>query len=339
MPFSNKDKIETLKTFLVERKNVVITSHKSPDGDSIGSSLGLYHFLKSKGIKATICHPDPAPTFLNWLKDFDLIFDCVTNKSETEKQIIQSDLIFCLDYNSFSRTGEEMSSCLIKSNAPKIMIDHHLHPTLEFDLVFSDIGASSTSELIYELIEELNDTHLLNENIAQALYCGIMTDTGSFRYSCTTSRTHYIVSKLISTGINPSVIHENVYDSNSVNRLKLYGFCISNRMEIIENFATVILYLTKEDLLRYDYQKGDAEGIVNVGLSIKGINKSILLLETAELVKISFRSKGDDNPINQLASSYFNGGGHANASGGNFIGSVSDAIIKLKSVLPEFCKK
>lgn len=218
------------------------------------------------------------------------------------------------------------------------MIDHHLNPEEEgFELVFSDTSACSTAQLIYELVEAFSDEDKITQACGEAIYTGIMTDTGSFRFSSTTSQTHRIVANLLDKGIENNKIHEAVFDNNSVNRLQLHGYAISNNLEILPEYKTAIVYLTKEDLERFHYQKGDTEGLVNTVLSIEGIRKSIFLKESDGIIKISFRSIGEDNPVNTLASAYFHGGGHKNAAGGRYTKDLQGAIDKLKKVLPEFC--
>ncbi|SFT35532.1 phosphoesterase RecJ domain-containing protein [Lishizhenia tianjinensis] len=334
-----EEKINQLNVLLKDAKQVVITAHKSPDGDSIGSSLALYHYLKEVYTgELHICHPDAAPKFLHWMQGADEILSFENNIDEVKAHLSAADLIFCLDFNSFGRVGNEMQPFLLSAPGKKVMIDHHLNPEEEgFEIVFSDTSACSTAQLVYELIEANANQTKITKACGEAIYTGIMTDTGSFRFSSTTSKTHRIVADLLDLGIENNKIHENTFDNNSVNRLQLHGYAISNNLEILPEYKTAIIYLTKEDLERFHYEKGDTEGLVNTVLSIEGIRKSIFLKESDGIIKISFRSIGEDNPVNTLASTYFHGGGHKNAAGGRYTKDLKGAIEKLKSVLPEFC--
>lgn len=331
----NEKRINEVKEFIFKANNIVIIAHKSPDGDSIGSSVGLYLYLLKLGKKVEICHPDPAPYFLEWMKGSETIKDAVNHENEVQRSIASADLIFCLDFNSLSRVGV-LEGMVKNAKGTKIMIDHHLDPSNEFDLAFSDTSSCSTAQLIVDFIQAMGDTNLLDASIGEALYCGIMTDSGSFRFPSVTAHTHEVVATLMKAGLEPYIVHESVFDTNTFERLRLRSFAITEKTEIIEEHKTAIIYLEKEDLERFNYVKGYTEGLVNVGLSIIGITKSIFLMEHDGIIKISFRSKGKDNPVNVMANTYFSGGGHANASGGKWIGSMEDAIKEVKRVLPEF---
>jgi bifunctional oligoribonuclease and PAP phosphatase NrnA len=334
MVFTNT-KINQVKTVLENVQTIVITAHRSPDGDSIGSSLALYHYLRSKNYSVKVCMPDPCPYFLNWLSGSNEILNTEENYNQVRDAIDEADLVFCLDFNDLSRVGKTMNEFLIASSSYKVMIDHHLHPSEEFDLVFSDVSACSTAQLIYDFVVALGDEKILPLESGYGIYCGIMTDTGSFRFPSMAARTHEILAALMRLGVKHYEIHENIYDTNTLDRLKLRGYAINEKLELIEPQQTTIISLTKEEMERYNYRKGDTEGLVNVGLSIEGITRSIYLQEGEGLIKMSFRSKGIDNPVNQIASRYFHGGGHANASGGKFEGSMEDAIRELKRVIHE----
>jgi len=334
----NEQKLAQLRELLNNSPNIVIVAHKSPDGDSIGSSVGLYHYLKKKGLSVEICHPDPSPSFLHWINGVDEIKNFEDNTSDVKEIINNSDVIFCLDFNDFGRVGNGIKPLLETSKASKIMIDHHLNPSDEFDLEFSEIESCSTSQLIYDLIDSMEDIDLLDENIGEPLYCGIMTDSGSFRFPSTTPHTHEVIAGLMRAGVKNYKVHENVFDTNTLARLRLRGYAINEKLEILDEYGTAIISLSKAELEKFNYVKGDTEGLVNIGLSITGIDKSIFLKEGDGIIKISFRSKGSDNPINVMASKYFQGGGHANASGGMWNGSLEEAVKKIKEVLPEFNK-
>lgn len=334
----NEQKVAQLKELLKDSPEIVIVAHKSPDGDSIGSSIGLYQYLNKRGFNVSVCHPDPSPYFLNWIDGVDQILNYEDDSSQIDALISNANLIFCLDFNDLGRVGNGMRKLLEDSNVYRVMIDHHLHPSDQFDLQFSETESCSTAQLIYDLIESLGDLDLLDEKIGEPLYCGIMTDSGSFRFPSTTPHTHEVIAGLMKAGVKNYKVHENVFDTNTIDRLKLRGFAINEKLEILEEFDTAIMSLSKADLEKFNYVKGDTEGLVNVALSIKGINKSIFLKEGDGIIKISFRSKGSDNPVNVMANEYFQGGGHANASGGMWSGSLEEAIQKVKSVIPEFSK-
>lgn len=335
----NEGKIQELKEHFTTKKNIVITAHKSPDGDSIGSSLALYHYFLKKGHEVTVCHPDPAPYFLNWLEGINEVKSLEMNQEEVKEAIEGADIIFCLDYNTLNRTGSEMEGLIKNSAAFLVMIDHHLYPSDEFNLTFSEVSSCSTAQLIFDFIEALEDKALLDTTIGEAIYCGIMTDSGSFRFPSTTPHTHEVIAELLRIGVSNAKVHESVFDTNTIGRLKLRGYAVNDKLEVMEEHKTALMWLTKSELERFNYQKGDTEGLVNVGLSIVGVEKSIFLSEGEGYIKMSFRSKGGDNPINEMASTYFLGGGHANASGGKFEGSMEEAIAEVKRVLPEFTRK
>lgn len=316
--------------------SIVITSHKGPDGDSIGCSIGLYNFLKKiTKAEVTICHPDPAPTFLAWLPDADSIIDFETNPEAFSTKLENSDLIFCLDYNASSRMGDDIQPLLLGAKAKKIMIDHHMHPEDFCDVVYSDPEQCSTSQMIFELIDGTGQLALLDQQIGQALYLGIMTDTGSFRYPSVSSRTHEIVGQIIQCGVNHAHIHEAVYDSNTIDRLQLRSHILANNLELLKDFPVAILFATQADMDQFNYQKGDTEGLVNVALSVEGVKVAVFFSEQADKVKISFRSKGD-YVVNELASSHFSGGGHKYASGGVSFLSLDETISNFKQVVPNF---
>ena len=329
------EKIIQTQKLLESVQKIVILAHKSPDGDSIGSSTALARFLSKKGFDVSVCHPDPAPDFLNWMHGAENIITFQENEDDVNAKVSDAELIFCLDFNVLSRLGKEMAKVVENSAAPKVLIDHHLFPSDEFDISFSDTTSCSTAQLIYEFIDALGESAYIDVEIGESIYCGIMTDTGSFRFPSTNSQTHRIIANLLDIGVKGHLVHEKVFDTNSIERIKLRAFALNNKLEVMESVQTVIISLTEDELLSYDFQQGDTEGLVNVGLSIRGINKSIFLKEMNGLVKMSFRSKGEDNPVNLFAQKHFGGGGHANASGGAFRGSMDDALDKLKKLLIE----
>ena len=318
--------------------SIVITSHKSPDGDSIGSTLGLLRFIEKLGKKATVCHPDAAPDFLHWLdtSSFLLMTD---HAEDVTAAFAKTDLIFCLDYNATDRIGSDMQALLEAATCKKIMIDHHLNPQDFATLMVSETSASSTSQLIVELIEQSENIDLLDDNIGTPLYLGILTDTGSFRFPAVQPRTHEVLAKLLAAGVQHHLVHELLNDNNTVGRLRLQGFAMSEKLEIMDAYRVGIIGLSKEELERFNYQKGDIDGLANLILSIKGMKAAIVFSERDGIIKMSFRSKGQENPVNELAAANFSGGGHANAAGGMSELSVEETMDKIKKLIPSYFTK
>ena len=325
-----------IKQSIESATKIVITSHKSPDGDSIGSSLGLYLLCKELGKDVVICHPDPAQNYLDWVPSVEVILNYEQHQHQVLSCFNDADLIFSLDYNDPSRIGDQMGQLLVNSSAIKVMIDHHLNPAEFVDLMLSETDACSTCQLVFDLIEFGQLTSFLTKEIGVCLYLGIMTDTGSFRFPSVKPRTHQVCAQILSLDIDHALIHENLNDVNTLTRLRLRGYACDKKLIVNDAFKVAYITLTKKELLEYNHKKGDTEGLVNIALSILGMRMAVLWVEHEDYVKISFRSKGLDNPVNLLASSYFNGGGHANASGGRFDGSLEDALALFFKVLPEF---
>ncbi len=333
MTFEAND-IKAVAELLNSPKKVVITTHKSPDGDAIGSSLGLSHFLQQLGHEVNVVVPDNYPEFLQWLPGNDTV---VHFDTETEQAIAlteAADVLFSLDYNDLSRI-DKLGHYVHIATGIKIMIDHHQQPHDFADYTFSDTASCSTAQLVYEFMEVLEQTHLLNANIANCLYVGIMTDTGSFRFPSTTSKTHRITAALIDAGASNAAAHNNVYDSNTYLRLKLLGYALGEKLKIYPEYNTVIISLSEEELAQFNYKKGDTEGLVNYGLSIKGIKMAVFISEKGALTKLSFRSKGNFS-VNQLARDHFHGGGHTNAAGGAVQQPIAEAIAQLEALLPQY---
>jgi len=315
--------------------HIVITAHKSADGDSIGSSLGLLYFIEKLGKKAVICHPDKAPDFLHWLDTSNILLMEDAPEKVTES-FEQADLIFCLDYNATNRVGPDMQALLENSTCKKIMIDHHLNPEDFPTLTVSEPSVCSTSQLIVELIEQSGHETLLDEKIGTPLYLGILTDTGSFRFNSVQPRTHQVLAKILAAGVQHHLIHEKLSDNNTESRLRLQGYAMSEKLEILYDYNVAIISLSKEELAKYNYKKGDTDSLANLVLSIKGMKAAIVFTERDGIMKISFRSKGAHNPVNILASEHFNGGGHANASGGMSELTVTETLDKLKQLIPNY---
>ncbi|ANW95901.1 phosphoesterase [Wenyingzhuangia fucanilytica] len=323
---------------ILAASHIVITAHKSADGDSVGSSLGLLYFIEKLGKSAVICHPDKAPDFLYWLDTTNILLMEETPEKVTSA-FKQADLIFCLDYNATNRVGPEMQSLLEVSTCKKIMIDHHLNPEDFPFLTVSETTVCSTSQLIVELIEQSGHIDLLDQKIGTPLYLGILTDTGSFRFNSVQPRTHEILAKLLASGVEHHLIHEKLNDNNTESRLRLQGYAMSEKLEILYDYNVAIISLSKEELAKYNYKKGDTDSLANLVLSIKGMKAAIVFTERDGIMKISFRSKGAENPVNVLATEHFNGGGHANASGGMSELTVDETLNKLKELIPKYFPK
>ncbi|MFZ4523569.1 MAG: DHH family phosphoesterase [Bacteroidales bacterium] len=311
---------------------ILITTHSNPDGDAIGASLALASYLKKKHHQVEVMVPDPYPEFLAWMKGHEDILIFSEKERECRKAIDEAEMIISADYNNLGRLNEA-ASLVRQSTAIKVLIDHHLNPSDEFDYQISISRISSTSELIYNFIEKMGDLALLDKEIAECIYTGIITDTGSLSYSCNYIKTYLIMAELFRLGIDGEHIHRLIYDTYSESRLRLLGYSISDQLEVLPEYHTAFITLTKEDLQRFDHQIGDTEGVVNYALSIKDINLAAMFMERDGIVKVSFRSKGSF-AVNKLASEYFNGGGHRNAAGANCTTTLQETIAKFRQILP-----
>ena len=327
------EELNKLKELLAKPKKIVITTHRGPDGDAMGSSLGLYNYLIQKGHQVQVITPNDYPSFLHWMKGNNHVIQFAKEPEAAERITLEAEIIFCLDFNTLSRI-DTFAPVVEQAKAFKVLIDHHQQPD-EFDFTLSDTSACSTAQLIYEFLNMFGDIDAIDQDIADCLYAGIMTDTGNFRFSSVTAKTHEIVAFLISKGAQHDKVYDLVHDNNSVNRLKLLGYCLNEKLEVLSEYGTAIISLTSDELNRFQYQKGDTEGVVNYALSIEGISVAAFFVERDGIVKISFRSK-EDFSVNQLARDHFNGGGHINAAGGAFGTKVEEAIEKFKSILPEY---
>ena len=327
------EEFNKLKELLAEPKKIVITTHRGPDGDAMGSSLGLYNYLIQKGHQVQVITPNDYPSFLNWMKGNNHVIQFVKEPEAAERITSDAEIIFCLDFNTLSRIGA-FANVVEQTKAFKVLIDHHQQPD-EFDFTLSDTTACSTAQLIYEFLDMFGDLDSINQDIAECLYAGIMTDTGNFRFPSVTAKTHEIVASLITRGAQHYKVYDLINENNSVNRLNLLGYCLNKKLEVLPDYATAIISLNCDELNRFQYQKGDTEGIVNYALSIEGVSLAAFFVEREGIVKISFRSKGDFS-VNQLARDHFNGGGHINAAGGAYGKKVEEAIEKFRSILPDY---
>jgi len=329
---------EDLKEFLSKPRNIVIVGHRNPDGDAMGSTLALSHYFSKKGHQPTVVVPNEYPDFLHWLPGSDATYRFDWQNSQAQKAIKNSDIIFLLDFNALHRVGNDMQNSLEKYKNDFAMIDHHQQPD-DVKYMYSDTEICSTCQMVYQFIEMNNDLELIDTAIATCLYTGIMTDTGSFRFRSTTSKTHRIIADLIDKGAQNDKIHNNVYDANSYGRLLLLGQALSN-LQILPEYKTAFITLTEAEKKKFDFQKGDTEGVVNYALSLKDIIFAAIFIEDTEqqIIKISFRSKGKFS-VNKFARTYFNGGGHDNAAGGRFDGSMEEVTENFKSLLPKYIEE
>ncbi|WP_405604773.1 bifunctional oligoribonuclease/PAP phosphatase NrnA [Polaribacter sp. Asnod1-A03] len=327
-----------LKMFLAKPRNIVIVGHRNPDGDAMGSTLALKHYLDKKGHKCTVVVPNEYPDFLHWLPGSKTTYRFDWQNNQSQKAIKGSDIIFLLDFNTLHRVGSDMQNTLEKYTNDFAMIDHHQQPD-DVKYMYSDVTICSTCQMVYQFIEMSNDLDLIDKDIATCLYTGIMTDTGSFRFRSTTSTTHRIIANLIDKGAKNDKIHNNVYDANSYNRLLLLGQALSN-LQILPSYKTAYITLSSDEKKRFDFQKGDTEGVVNYALSLKGIVLAAIFIEDKEQknIKISFRSKGDFS-VNKFSRNHFNGGGHDNAAGGKSSSSIAETVTKFVTLLPEYKKE
>jgi phosphoesterase RecJ-like protein len=333
----NKEDIYNLKHLLSTPKKIIIVPHKNPDGDAIGSTLGLYHYLKKGHHNVNVIAPNDYPEFLKWMPGEDKVLKYDSDTEKAKELIESADILFTLDFNALNRIGE-MEVPVANSNAIKIMIDHHQQPDDYATFIYSDVSMSSTSEMIYNLIEMLGDVDKIEVNIATCLYTGIMTDTGSFKYSCTTTQTHNIIGLLIEKGANNTQIHNNVYDTFSYNQIQLLGCALKN-LKVLPEYKTAYITLSQEELNTFNFKKGDTEGFVNYGLALVGIVFSAIFIENLQekIIKISFRSKGEFS-VNEFARAHFEGGGHTNAAGGKSELSLIETVDKFISILPNYKK-
>lgn len=331
-----KPNFAAFKALIKTSNNIVIVTHWSPDGDAMGSSLGLYNYLLKLKKKVTVIVPNEYPEFLKWMPGDGKVLNHQTDPAKAETVVQKADAIFTLDFNSYKRI-EKLGEVIAASSAVKALIDHHQQPDKFAKVVYHDVKCCSTCEMVYNLIAGLGHKKLIDKKIAACLYTGIMTDTGSFRFPSVSSGTHLVIADLIKCGAVPSQIHEAIYDTYAYNRLKLIGYSILQKMMVLQGKNIAYISLSEEELRQFDYQKGDTEGLVNYPLTMKGIKFSAYFAEMDGKVKISFRSKGKFD-VNQFARTHFGGGGHINAAGGKSDLSLNDTIAKFLEIVnqPDF---
>ncbi len=324
-----------LKTFLATPKNLVIVGHRNPDGDAMGATLALSHYLEKKGHTTTVVVPNEYPDFLHWLPGSKKTYRFNWQNTQSVRAINNSQLIFLLDFNALHRVGSDMQKTLEAYPNDFAMIDHHQQPD-EVRYMYSDATISSTCQMVYHFIEMMEDVALINADIATCLYTGIMTDTGSFRFRSTTSTTHRILADLIDKGAQNDRIHSNVYDANSHERLLLLGQALRN-LHVLPDYKTAYITLTAQEKELFHFQKGDTEGVVNYALSVKDVVFAAIFIEDKEqeILKISFRSKGNFS-VNQFSRNHFHGGGHDNAAGGKSEKSMEYTVQEFIALLENY---
>ncbi len=327
--------IASLKELLNKAKlNIAIIPHEHPDGDAIGSAIGLAEVLTGAGHKVQVISPTDYPDFLKWFSsDTEIIVN--SSKKKLAKSVLdQSDLLFCVDFNEASRAGK-LEKQILQYKKPKILIDHHPYPTDFCDLTISETHYSSTAELIYDVVCKMGMKKFISKNSAEALYTGILTDTGSFNHNTSDPNTFKVVSELMKFGIDNQKIQSGVYHNFSASRMKLLGYCLSQKMVVFPELRTAMISITKEELDKFEFKTGDTEGFVNFPLSINDIVFSAIFIEKEGIVKASFRSKGNF-PVNHFSRDHFNGGGHLNAAGGDTKLSIEKAIELFTQLLPDY---
>jgi phosphoesterase RecJ-like protein len=321
---------KVLQELLQQPRRIVITAHANPDGDAIGSSLGLFHYLKQFQHRITVIMPTEIPEFLNWMPDFNQILVYEHTKRISNQLLAEADIIFSLDYNNTSRI-ERMAGALESSEAYKVMIDHHLYPSDFCHAILSDTTASSACQLVYEWIVEMGGEQEMTPECLNSLYVGILTDTGGFRHA-TSPRLFRIVASMLERGVDNNKMTDLVFNAYTVKSFNLLAYCISDRLELLDDCNTGIISLSKEDHRKYNIKRGDLEGVVNFILKIRSIRCAALITERNDIVKLSTRSKGDFS-VQALCSTHFNGGGHKNASGGASKLPFEEVIQKFKDLV------
>ena len=332
----NMENILEVKQLLSVPKDIVITSHRNPDGDALGSTLALSEYLQMHGHAVKVIYPSEYPDIFGWMKDVDKAVIDDLDPEAVDKYLKEAEIIFILDYNALDRV-DRMGEVIGKMKGKKIMIDHHLYPQNCVDYMFSDSTASSTCEMVFEFIENLESKDAITVSIGESLFTGILTDTGSFKYS-TSPKLFKIVASLLEIGVDDTKLQELIFNSMPLKNLNLLGYCLNQRMEILHEFNTGLITLSKQDYEDFDIQRGDTEGIVNYLLKLKEVTMAAFITEQPTIVKISLRSKGDFS-VQEICQKHFKGGGHLNASGGYSFQSLSGTVKRFKALLPDYKEK
>ncbi len=332
----NKDKIKELSRLIAGCNKVVITTHIAPDGDAIGSSLALYHLLNDLGKEAHVITPDLYSQNLRYLPGAKEIVVYTRYEDFARQLIAEADLIFCLDYNSIKRI-DRVGQWVLASEAPKVMIDHHLEPEGFTTLTISHPEESSTCALLFRVICALGLMPLVTKTIASCIYTGMMTDTGNFSYSSNNPELYIMIARLLEAGINKDKLYTNIINTSTLSKLRINGYAVSQKLQVFPEHMAALITLTQAELNSMGYQKGDTESLVNVPLQLEDVTYSFFLREETEYIKVSSRSKGNF-PVNRICAEHFNGGGHLNAAGGEFYGTMQECVEKLIAIMPEYDK-
>ena len=330
--------LESFKTLLENPKKVVILTHYKPDADALGSSLGLFNYLLKKGHDVSVISPSDYPEFLNWMKGHEEVINLEDGKEEICVSLIEdAEVIFCLDFNSLNRInhlGDEVR----KSKAVKVLIDHHLQPDPFAEYEYWSTEAAATAELVYDLIVKLNDRHYIDQDIAECLYAGIMTDTGQFKHPNTTRNVHIVTANLMELGADVAKVGRYIYDNNSLDRLRFTGYALSKKLKVLKKYKTAYFWISTEDLKKYNSRTGDTEGLVNHALSLAGVVFSAVIIERPDTIRISLRSKGNFS-VNDFARDHFEGGGHPNAAGGKSDLTLEQTVKKFEETVKQYEKQ
>ena len=330
---STRKYIKELEDWFSRSQNILLVCHTNPDGDAIGSMLGLYHYFRLSGKDCMMVSPSPLQQFLTWLEDADKIMVAERNLSDVEAVVEKTDLIVMLDFNHLSRLGL-MEDTIAMAAAPKVLIDHHPDPSIKADLRISEPRFSSTAELVFDLVSHLNGSELFEPGFIEALYVGMMTDTGNFSFGSYDGGTLRVVAGMLENGLRKDYISDMVYDNFSADRMRLKGYALSQKMVVLHEYRTAYIVLTEAELKSFNHAVGDTEGFVNLPLSIRGIDFSVLFLEKRDHVKLSLRSRGKID-VNSVSKRFFNGGGHRNAAGGKDSLPVEKALERFRKILDE----
>lgn len=323
--------IESFKLQLADSKKIAIVTHYNPDGDALGSSLAIYSYFLNLGFDVTCIVPNPFPDYLSWMPGADKVLNAQKQLQKAKRLIQNADILFVSDMNAAHRAGKELENSLIKSKAFKVLIDHHPNPSFDAQIVYSTIEATSASEMVYRFIKEINTESQITIDCADCIYTGMITDTGSLSYACNRPLIYRILEDLMKIGVDGELIHRQVYDNYSESRLRLLGVSLNN-MVVLEDHATSFMFLTRQDLLENGFKNGDTEGFVNYGLALSSVKFTAFFTEREERIRISFRSK-DEFDVNVFAATYFNGGGHKNASASYHYDTLENTLQYFKKIV------
>lgn len=327
------NKIEELKELLSSPKRVAIIPHINPDGDALGSCLGWSQYLRGEGHNTVVIAPNAFPTFYNWMPGSNEIIKYSEQPDLVNEALKEIEVMFFLDYNDLKRIGD-LGLVVENHTAKFVMIDHHRQPTDFVDIMFSDHDKSSTSEMVFDVIEGLGGKKSITKEIGECLYTGIVTDTGSFRFGSTKKGTHYAAAHLLEAGVEPDIVYSRVYDTNTIDRMRLMGYVLLEKLKQVDGIAAAYISISEEEQSRFNFQKGDSEGFVNYGLAINGMKAAGFFRESEGYIKVSLRSKGDFD-VNTIARNHFNGGGHRNAAGGRLDMTLEQAIAHFENIMRE----